>query len=70
MRTLFPPRAICHRDTLALKVDHGGPPVGNRYVIIRNENEAAYDKFYNRGGTFSYFPGSVGDHSLIGEVFS
>ncbi len=32
------------------KVDHGGPPVGNRYVIIRYENEAAYDKFYNGGG--------------------
>ena len=28
------------------KVDHGGPAVGNRYVIIRYENEAAYDKFY------------------------
>ena len=32
------------------KVDHGGPAVGNRYVIIRYENEAAYDKFYNGGG--------------------
>ena len=32
------------------KVDHGGPAVGNRYVIIRYENEAAYDKFYNSGG--------------------
>ena len=32
------------------KLDHGGPPVGNRYVIIRYENEAAYDKFYNSGG--------------------
>jgi uncharacterized protein (DUF1330 family) len=32
------------------KVDHGGPPVGNRYVILRYENEAAYDKFYNGGG--------------------
>ena len=32
------------------KVDHGGPAVGNRYVIIRYEDEAAYDKFYNGGG--------------------
>ena len=32
------------------KVDHGSPAVGNRYVIIRYENEAAYDKFYNSGG--------------------
>jgi uncharacterized protein (DUF1330 family) len=32
------------------KVDHGGPAVGNRYVIIRYENETAYDKFYNGGG--------------------
>jgi uncharacterized protein (DUF1330 family) len=32
------------------KVDHGGPPAGNRYVIIRYESEAAYDKFYNGGG--------------------
>ena len=32
------------------KVDHGGTAVGNRYVIIRYENEAAYDKFYNSGG--------------------
>jgi uncharacterized protein (DUF1330 family) len=32
------------------KVDHRGPAVGNRYVIIRYENEAAYDKFYNGGG--------------------
>ena len=32
------------------KVDHGGPAVGNRYVILRYENEAAYDKFYNGGG--------------------
>ena len=29
------------------KVDHGSPAVGNRYVIIRYENEAAYNKFYN-----------------------
>jgi uncharacterized protein (DUF1330 family) len=28
------------------KVDHGGPAVGNRYVIIRYENETAYDRFY------------------------
>ena len=32
------------------KIDHGGPAVGNRYVIIRFENEAAYDKFFNGGG--------------------
>jgi uncharacterized protein (DUF1330 family) len=32
------------------KVDHGSPPAGNRYVIIRYENEAAYDKFWNGGG--------------------
>jgi uncharacterized protein (DUF1330 family) len=32
------------------KVDHGGPAVGNRYVIIRYENETAYDQFYNGGG--------------------
>jgi uncharacterized protein (DUF1330 family) len=32
------------------KVDHGSPAVGNRYVIIRYEDEAAYDKFYNGGG--------------------
>jgi uncharacterized protein (DUF1330 family) len=32
------------------KVDHGGPPAGNRYVIIRYDNEASYDKFYNGGG--------------------
>ena len=32
------------------KVDHGGPAVGNRYVIIRYENETAYDKFYDGGG--------------------
>jgi uncharacterized protein (DUF1330 family) len=32
------------------KLDHGGPEVGNRFVIIRYENEAAYDKFYNEGG--------------------
>src|ERR1700735_356394 len=32
------------------KVDHGGPAVGNRYVIIRYENEAAYNNFYNGGG--------------------
>ena len=31
------------------KVDHGGPPVGNRYLIVRFENEAAYDKFFNGG---------------------
>ena len=31
------------------KVDHGGPPVGNRYLIVRFENEAAYDKFYSGG---------------------
>jgi uncharacterized protein (DUF1330 family) len=30
------------------KVDHGSPAVGNRYVLIRYENEAAYDKFYTR----------------------
>ena len=29
------------------KVDHGGPPVGNRYLIVRFENEAGYDKFFN-----------------------
>jgi uncharacterized protein (DUF1330 family) len=32
------------------KVDHGKPEAGNRVVIIRYENEAAYDKFYNGGG--------------------
>ena len=32
------------------KADHGGPAAGNRYVIIRYENEAAYDKFWNGGG--------------------
>jgi hypothetical protein len=32
------------------KVDHGGPAVGNRYVIIRFENEAAYNKFWSGGG--------------------
>ena len=32
------------------KVDHGGPAVGNRYMIIRYEDEAAYDKFYDGGG--------------------
>ena len=26
------------------------PAVGNRYVIIRYENEAYYDKFYNSSG--------------------
>ena len=32
------------------KVDLGKPEVGNRYVIIRYENAAAYDKFWNGGG--------------------
>jgi uncharacterized protein (DUF1330 family) len=32
------------------KVDHGPSAVGNRFVIIRYENEAAYDKFWNGGG--------------------
>ena len=32
------------------KVDHGPPTIGNRFVIIRYENEAAYDKFWNSGG--------------------
>jgi uncharacterized protein (DUF1330 family) len=32
------------------KVDLGEPAVGNRYVIIRYENEATYDKFWNGGG--------------------
>ncbi len=32
------------------KVDLGKPAVGNRYVIIRFEDEAAYDKFWTGGG--------------------
>jgi uncharacterized protein (DUF1330 family) len=32
------------------KVDHGGPAIGNRYVILRFENEAAYNKFWSGGG--------------------
>jgi hypothetical protein len=26
------------------------PAIANRYVIIRYENEAAFDKFWNSGG--------------------
>jgi uncharacterized protein (DUF1330 family) len=32
------------------KVDHGGPPVGNRLVVIRFPDEADYDKFWTGGG--------------------
>jgi uncharacterized protein (DUF1330 family) len=32
------------------KLDHGGPAVGNRYVIIRFENEAAFNKYWSGGG--------------------
>jgi hypothetical protein len=32
------------------KVNFGNPPAGNRYVIIRWENEAAFDKFWSGGG--------------------
>ena len=31
-------------------INHGGPAIANRYVIIRYENEAAFDKFWNGGG--------------------
>ena len=31
-------------------INHGGPAIANRYVIIRYENEAAFDKFWNSGG--------------------
>jgi hypothetical protein len=43
-------RRLCRWRLHKAKVDHGGPAVGNRYVIIRYENETAYDKFYNGGG--------------------
>jgi uncharacterized protein (DUF1330 family) len=33
------------------KTDHGSPPAGNRFVIIRYPDEAAYDKFWNSGGS-------------------
>jgi uncharacterized protein (DUF1330 family) len=33
------------------KVDHGSPAAGNRFVIIRYPDEAAYDKFWNGGGS-------------------
>ena len=36
--------------SLKVKLDHGGPAPGNRYVIIRFENEAAYNKFWTGGG--------------------
>jgi hypothetical protein len=32
------------------KVNFGNPPVGNRYVIIRWENEAAFDKIWSGDG--------------------
>ena len=32
------------------KVDHGKSEIGNRYVIIRYDSDAAYDKFWNGGG--------------------
>ena len=32
------------------KVDFGKSEIGNRYVIIRYDSEAAYDKFRNGGG--------------------
>ena len=32
------------------KVDHGDAKIGNRFVVIRYDNEAAYDKFWNGGG--------------------
>jgi hypothetical protein len=30
--------------------DFGKPEAGNRFVIIRYDSEAAYDKFWNGGG--------------------
>ncbi len=32
------------------KVDHGSPEAGNRVVIIRYPNDAAYEKFMSGGG--------------------
>ena len=32
------------------KVDFGKSEIGNRYVIIRYDSEAAYDKFWSGGG--------------------
>jgi len=32
------------------KTDFGKPETGNRFVIIRYDSEAAYDKFWNGGG--------------------
>ena len=32
------------------KVDFGKSEIGNRYVIIRYDSEAAYDKFWSSGG--------------------
>jgi len=31
------------------KLDYGGPPVGNRYVIVRYDNADAYNKTWNGG---------------------
>jgi hypothetical protein len=32
------------------KTDFGKPEAGNRFVIIRYDSEAGYDKFWNGGG--------------------
>ena len=32
------------------KTDFGKPETGNRFVIIRYDSDAAYDKFWNGGG--------------------